>query len=101
MERSGSPLVLINAFEVPEGKEDDFVRGWEATRDYLQAQPGYVDTALHQAVSPNPDFRFVNVGRWESPQAFQAAIQSPGFREVSESLAEFRLHPALYQVVRT
>ncbi len=101
MEGSDRPLVLINSFEVPEGREDEFIRGWEATRDYLEAQPGYVDTALHQAVSPNPDFRFVNVGRWESPQAFQAAIQSAGFRGVSEALAEFRPHPALYKIVRT
>ena len=95
------PLVLINAFEVPEGKEDEFIKGWEATRDYLQAQPGYIDTALHQAVSPEPDFRFVNIGRWESPQAFQQAIQSPGFQEVSKPLAGFRPHPALYRVVRS
>jgi heme-degrading monooxygenase HmoA len=101
VEEQSQPLVLINAFEVPEGKEDEFIRGWEATRDYLQTQPGYVDTALHQAVSPNPDFRFVNVGRWESPDAFQAAIQSEGFRDVSASLAEFRPHPTLYRVVRT
>jgi len=100
VEAHGGPLVLINAFEVAEGREDEFIRGWE-TRDYLQAQPGYVDTALHQAVSPNADFRFVNVGRWETPQAFQEAIQSPGFREVSEALADFRPHPALYRIVRT
>jgi heme-degrading monooxygenase HmoA len=101
VESALQPLVLINAFEVPEGREEEFIRGWEATRDYLQTQPGYVDTALHQAVSPNPDFRFVNVGRWESPQAFQQAIQSPGFREASRALVDFRPHPALYQVVRT
>jgi heme-degrading monooxygenase HmoA len=92
---------LINAFEVPEGQEDEFIRGWEATRDYLQTQPGYVDTALHQAVSSNPDFRFVNVGRWESPQPFQQAIQSQGFREATRALADFCPRPALYQIVRT
>jgi heme-degrading monooxygenase HmoA len=101
VEANNDHLVLINAFEVPEGQEEAFIRGWEATRDYLQTQSGYVDTALHQAVSPEPDFRFVNVGRWENAQAFQAAIQSPGFRAVSQALADFRTHPALYRVVRT
>jgi heme-degrading monooxygenase HmoA len=101
VEGGSQPLVLINAFEVPEGREDEFIRGWEATRDYLQTQPGYLDTALHQAVSPNPEFRFVNVGRWENPQAFQQAIQSAGFREASQALADFRPHPALYQRIRT
>jgi hypothetical protein len=57
------PFGLINAFEVPAGAEEDFTRGWEAERDHLQTQPGYIKTALHQAVSPDADFRFVNVGR--------------------------------------
>ena len=34
VENASRPLVLINAFEVPEGREDEFIRGWEATRDY-------------------------------------------------------------------
>ncbi len=67
----------------------------------LKKQPGYVDTALHRAVSPDADFRFVNVGRWGPPQRFQAAVRSPGFREASQGLASFRPRPALYEVVRT
>ena len=100
MESSSQPLVLINAFEVPPVADDDFIRGWEAARDYLQTQAGYVDTALHRAVSPEADFRFVNIARWESAQHFHAAIQSPGFREASQGLAAFRPHPGLYEVVR-
>jgi heme oxygenase (mycobilin-producing) len=100
-EQSRQPLVLINAFEVPPEADDEFIRGWKAAREYLEAQPGYVDTALQRAVSPDADFRFVNVGRWESPQAFQAAIQSAGFREASEGLGRFRPHPGLYEVIRT
>ena len=101
MQQQAQPLILINAFEVPPERDDEFVRAWEAARDYLKKQPDYVDTALHRAVSPDADFRFVNVGRWESPQRFQAAVQSPGFREASQGLASFRPHPALYEVVRT
>ena len=92
---------MINAFEVPDGRDDDFVRGWEAAREYLEAQPGYLDTALHRAVSPDAEFRFVNVARWESPQAFQAAVQSDAFRAAAQELAPYRAHPALYEVVRT
>jgi len=72
--------------------EEEFIRGWEATRDYLQTQPGYVDTALHHAVSPDADFRFVNVGRWESAQTFPQAIQSDGYRGVAGALRDFRPH---------
>jgi len=41
------PLTLINAFEVPDGDAEQFIAAWEKTRDYLETQPGYVDTALH------------------------------------------------------
>lgn len=101
MSDTGQPLILINAFEVPEDAEEEFLRGWEAARDYLKDQPGYVDTALHQAIAPGVDFRFVNVGRWESAEHFQKAISSEGFQEVSKALSGFSAHPGLYEVVRT
>jgi hypothetical protein len=48
------PLTLINAFEVPGEQAEQFIAAWEKTRDYLETRPGYVDTALHQAVMPAP-----------------------------------------------
>jgi heme-degrading monooxygenase HmoA len=95
------PLTLINAFEVPSDQAEQFIAAWEKTRDYLSSQPGYVDTALHQAVSPSADFRFVNIGHWDSAEEFMAATQSPGFRESAAGLAGYRPHPGLYRVVRT
>jgi heme-degrading monooxygenase HmoA len=62
-------------------------------RDYLQTQPGYVDTALHQAARPDAEFQFVNVVRWRTAEAFLAATQSPGFRESAAGLAGYRPHP--------
>ncbi|MGN6793891.1 MAG: antibiotic biosynthesis monooxygenase family protein [Streptosporangiaceae bacterium] len=95
------PLTLINSFEVPGDEADKFVAAWEKTRDYLQTQPGYVDTALHQAVSPNADFLFVNVAHWQTAEDFSAAIQSPGFLESAAGLVAYRPHASLYRVVRT
>jgi len=95
------PLVLINAFEVSADEAGPFIAAWEKTRDYLQSQPGYVDTALHQAVTPGADFQFVNVARWQSAETFRAATQSPGFRDSAAGLAGYRAHPALYRIVRT
>jgi heme-degrading monooxygenase HmoA len=94
------PFVLINSFEVPEDADEEFLRGWTATRDFLEGQPGYVETTLHRAVSPQAAFRFVNVARWESPDHFQRAIQSDGFRERAAALAGFESHPGLYRVER-
>ena len=78
-----------------------FIVAWEKTRDYLESQPGYISTALHQAVAPNAEFQFVNIARWQTAEDFMTAIQSPGFREAAAGLAGYPAHPALYGVVRT
>jgi heme-degrading monooxygenase HmoA len=95
------PVVLINSFEVPDGDAEKFISAWEKTRDYLESQPGYIDTVLHQAAAPNAEFQFVNVARWQTAEDFMTALQSPGFRAVAEGLAGYRPHPSLYRVIRT
>jgi len=95
------PVILINAFEVPAANASEFIAAWELSRDYLQTQPGYIETALHQALTADSEFQFVNVARWRSAADFTAAIQRAGFRESAAGLAGYRPHPALYQVVRT
>ena len=94
-------MTLINAFEVPGGEAERFVAAWEKTRDYLAAQPGYIDTALHQAVGPGADFLFVNIAHWRSADDFAAAMQSQGFRESAAGLAGYRSHPGLYRTIRS
>jgi heme-degrading monooxygenase HmoA len=95
------PVVLINSFEVPGPDAENFIAAWENARDYLESQPGYIDTALHQALTPDTEFQFVNVARWRSAEDFMTAIQSPGFHQAAADLAGFRAHPALYKIVRT
>jgi heme oxygenase (mycobilin-producing) len=90
-------VVLINAFEVPEGEDDAFLAGWERQREFLGAQEGYRSTRLHRSLSPNANFRFVNVARWESQQAFRDATSQPEFRNAP---VPFTFHASLYEVVR-
>ena len=98
---AGDPggVVLINAFEVPPDGDDAFLAAWEQTRVFLRGQPGYLATRLHRSLSPDADFRFINIGRYQSPQAFQAAVGQPGFREAAAAI-QHRAHPSLYRVVR-
>jgi len=91
--------VLINAFEVPPDGDEAFLGAWEQTRRFLLGQPGYLATRLHRSLSPDADFRFVNIGRYTSPQAFQAAVGQPGFRQAAAAI-QHRAHPSLYRVVR-
>lgn len=95
------PVVLINVFEVPADQAEQFIVAWEQTREFMRAQPGYLETALHQALAPDADFLFVNVARWRTPEAFAAAIGSPEFREAAADVVGYRQHPGLYRIVRT
>ena len=92
--------ILINPFDVaPELPDDQFLAGWQRAAQYMRAQPGFVSTKLHRAVSPDAKFRFVNVAEWESPSAFQAAVASEEFRAMAgRGPANY---PALYEVAAT
>src|ERR1044071_5498082 len=59
-------VTLINSFEVPAGREAAFVARWHAMAAWFRTQPGYVSNRLHQAVSPNAAYHFVNVVQWRS-----------------------------------
>jgi heme-degrading monooxygenase HmoA len=93
-------VTLINRFEVPAGREDEFFGLWQRVNVYMQAKPGYLRHTLHRALAPEAPYRFVNVAQWESAAHFQAA-HDEGFRAlVSQPGWEaFPSHPALYEVV--
>jgi heme oxygenase (mycobilin-producing) len=92
------PCILINPFEVPPGREEECLQGWEKARAYLAQQPGYISTRLHRALSPGARFAFVNIAEWASPEAFQAAMASEAFQELIQGMADFPHYPALYHV---
>ena len=93
-------VTLINSFEVPTGREDQFLQFWKQVNAYMQKKPGYLGHKLHRAITPDAPFRFVNVARWSSMAHFQAAHDA-GFRELVDKPAasDFRPHPILYEVV--
>jgi heme-degrading monooxygenase HmoA len=95
------PVILINAFEVPAADADAFIAAWETARDHFRSQPGYLDTVLYHAITPDAAFQFVNIARWQTAEDFIAAAQSPGLGESAAVLARYRPHPALYRTVRT
>ena len=92
-------VILINPFEVPPDRGDDFLAGWSGAADYMRRQPGFAGTRLHRALSPEARFGFVNVAEWESPQHFQAAVTRPEFAEMTKDGPPG--YPSLYEVVRT
>jgi heme-degrading monooxygenase HmoA len=93
-------VVLINLFEVPAGGEDAAVRLWDAARDFLARQPGYVSARLHRSVAPDARYPLVNVAEWSSIEAFQAATERMR-HELGQAMPEgMRYTPGLYRVIR-
>jgi len=94
---TSQPVTLINAFEVPPDADEPFIAGWERAREFLASKRGFSATALHRALRPDIDFRFVNVAHVDSPQAWREAIADPAF---PGGKMPFKAHPSLYEVVR-
>ena len=90
-------VILINPFEVPAGDEERFLTRWEAARELLATERGYLGTRLHRSLAA-ASFRFVNIARWSSPLMFSRAVQRPEFQQAALALT-FASHPALYQVI--
>ena len=97
-----SNAILINPFEVPAEKEEACLEIWERAALYMRKQPGFISTKLHRSLSPDARFHFVNIAEWESPQHFQAAINSEEFQQLSAgSMDTFPHFPGLYEIIRT
>lgn len=73
---------------------------WEQGRNFLQEQPGYISTALHQSITDDARFRLINVAKWESAETYMAATKkmraSPDIPKVEGLIP----NPALYTVIR-
>ena len=63
-------VVLINPFEVPEGKLEEAISYWEVCRDFLKEQLGYVSTNLHKSIKDGAKFELINVAVWENQKRF-------------------------------
>ncbi len=92
---------VIVTYEVTAEDCDKFMNAWKRAQDYLKEQPGFISTRLHKADSASPDFRFVNIGCWQSVNEFRAATQSNGFREAAGWLEAYPIHAAVYHGVET
>jgi heme-degrading monooxygenase HmoA len=91
---------FINCFEVPVGRDEEFLRLWGEVNDYMQGKPGYVGHRLHRALADGARYRYVNYVEWASPAAWQAAHDA-GFRERvgRPGWEHFTTTPALYEIV--
>lgn len=93
-------ITLINPFEVPQGKLEESIVYWEACRDFLKKEPGYISTKLHQSIKDGSKFMLINVAVWESPKAFTEASQKMA-KELGVAPPEgLKATPSLYNEIR-
>ena len=78
---NNSPVTLINVFEVPAEHVDVFIAQWRERAALMSTKPGFLDSRLHRALSSQARFQLVNVARWESSEAWQAATADTEFQE--------------------
>lgn len=93
-------VILINPFEVPTGKLDASIQYWEACRDFLKQQPGYVSTKLHQSLKDDTTFQLVNIAVWESPEDFMKAATKMRKELGVPPVEGLKANPGLYKIVR-
>ena len=95
-------VIVINPFEVPSGKEEKALELWDKFAEYFRAQPGYVSSKLHRAISPDSRFHLVTLSEWESAEHFQTALTSDELKKLIESSTDVPpSYPGVYEVIRT
>jgi heme-degrading monooxygenase HmoA len=94
------PVIFINCFEVPTGREDEFFAHWSEVNTYMKQKPGFVSNRLHRAKTPNARIRFINYVLWETEEAW-AAAHDDGFRALVSrpEWRDFPPIPAIFEVV--
>lgn len=94
-------VVLINTFEVPQGKEAEALAAWQKARDFLKTQPGYISTRLHQNIDPNGKYHLVNVARWRSAEDFKAAAAKMNQALPNNKPEGVTASPGLFKVIES
>ena len=92
-------VVLINAFEVPQGKEAEALASWQKARDFLQTQEGYISTRLHRNIDPNGKFHLINVARWRSAEDFHKATANMREALPNNRIDGVQFHAGLFTVI--
>jgi heme-degrading monooxygenase HmoA len=91
---------FINCFEVPAGREDEFLSRFAVVNDFMAARPGYLRHRLHRSIGTEARYRFINYVEWESVEHWRAA-HGEAFRALvsGPEWADLVATPGLYEVV--
>jgi heme-degrading monooxygenase HmoA len=91
--------VFINCFEVPEGRDEEFLGLWSQIDERMCEHKGFRWRRLYRSLAPDAKLRYVNVAGWDSAEEFDAA-HDEDFPRLQAQMWEFPALPSLYTVVR-
>lgn len=95
-----SAVTLINCFEVPAGRENEFFALFQQVNNHMRAKKGYLSHKMHRSLAPDARYRFVNVVQWASFEDFKAAHDRDFLAMVNRpEWADFHSTPGVYEVV--
>jgi heme-degrading monooxygenase HmoA len=69
-------------YEVVPGKEEEFVQGFLKTIDHLKSVPGHVESRMFEDVTNKGSYLIMS--QWQSKESFDAFIQSPEFKTLTQ-----------------
>jgi heme-degrading monooxygenase HmoA len=96
----GPGVTIVNAFEPPAERVDEFLPHWLDRAELVSKAPGFRDSRLHRAVDPDARFQLVGIAHWDSPDAWHTADNDPHFRQRLSAFPDFAIdNPALFRVV--
>jgi heme-degrading monooxygenase HmoA len=92
---------LINCFEVPPDRDEEFLAMFGEMNAYMAARPGFRGNRLHRSLAPDARYRFVNYVKWESPAHLRAARDDHFDRLRAAILAAgFTSTSSVYEIVQ-
>ncbi|MDF2736584.1 MAG: hypothetical protein K0S93_440 [Nitrososphaeraceae archaeon] len=76
-------VILINKFNVAQGKVEQFLKDWGEDATNFKQQPGFISAQLHKGIGKSSVF--INYAVWESMEHYKKAINKMLFRSKSQS----------------
>jgi heme-degrading monooxygenase HmoA len=76
-------VILINKFNVAQGKVEQFLKDWGEDATNFKQQPGFISTQLHKGIGKSSVF--INYAVWESMEHYKKAVNKIVFSIQSQS----------------
>jgi heme-degrading monooxygenase HmoA len=100
LQEKAMAVTLINVFNVPSEREDEFLGHWRQTASFFRDAPGsgFIETHLHKNTGiGNPTFTFINIARWQSGEHWKRSHDAYVPKEYS--VPGVKGHPAIFESI--